>query len=137
MLDVMFRVIIAGSRDFSDYDLLVSSCDLLLARRKKLHFIEVVSGGARGADLLGERYAKERGFSIKRFPADWDKHGKSAGPIRNKQMGNYADALIAFPIGKSTGTRHMISVARSLELPVRYGANKTLCFKPAPQFNSL
>ncbi len=76
----MFRVIIAGSRDFSDYVLLRQTMDILLSNIKE--DITVVCGKARGADTLGEQYAKERGYAVAYFPADWDKYGKAAGFIR-------------------------------------------------------
>lgn len=119
----MFKVIIAGSREYSDYAALAQRCDFLLSQVSDP--IEIVSGAARGADTLGERYAYERGLPCTRFPADWDGLGKSAGPIRNIQMAGYADALIAFPIGKSVGTRHMISSARERGLRVKYGTNSS------------
>ena len=107
----MIRVIIAGTRTFSDYDLLCERVDDLLAKCKDKE-IEIVSGGAKGADALGERYAEEHGLPCKVFPADWDKYGKAAGPIRNKQMAEYADACIVFWDGKSRGTNNMITEVR-------------------------
>ena len=104
------KVIIAGSRLFKDYELLRQKCDQALLNKLD---VEIVSGGCEGADKLGERYAVERGCSIKEMPADWKKHGKSAGPIRNEQMAKYADALIAFWDGKSKGTKNMIDLAKS------------------------
>ena len=118
-----FRVIIAGSRYWDDFDLLTKRCDSVLRDVVHRYNIEIVSGCARGADRLGERYAKLRGYRIARFPALWDEHGRGAGFIRNKQMAEYADALIAFPLGKSSGTRHMIRTAKELGMPVRYGTN--------------
>jgi hypothetical protein len=116
----MFRVIVAGSREFTNYTLLKNRCDFLLSQRQD---VVIVSGCARGADTLGERYAKERGYPIAKYPADWDTHGKKAGPIRNEQMAKNADALIAFPIGRSPGTRNMITQARRHNLLVKYGTN--------------
>lgn len=116
-----FKVIIAGSRDFADYNLLAQRCDHLLSQVTEP--IEVVSGTARGADRLGELYANARGYSLVKFPAQWSKFGRSAGPIRNRQMAEYANALIAFPLGKSFGTRNMITTAKKLGLSVRYGTN--------------
>ncbi len=81
--------------------------------------ITVVCGKARGADLFGEQYAKERGYAVAYFPADWDKHGKAAGFIRNEQMAQNADALVAFWDGRSRGTRNMIELARRYNLKVR------------------
>lgn len=113
----MFRVIIAGSRDFKDYDFLVKTMNRLLSNVKD--DITVVCGKARGADTLGEQYAKERGFSVQYFPADWERYGKSAGYRRNTEMAKNADALVAFWDGKSLGTRHMIEIAKSRGLKVR------------------
>lgn len=106
-----FRVIIAGGRDFTDYQLLRQKCDKILADKSKSSQIVIVSGTARGADRLGERYARERGFQVERYPADWDADGKSAGPIRNAKMAENADALIAFWDGESRGTYNMIDTA--------------------------
>lgn len=103
------RVIIAGGRDFSNYKLLRQACDYMLSKAES---IEIVSGTAGGADQLGEKYASERGYSIRRFPADWEKFGRAAGFKRNSEMSNYADCLIAFWDGESKGTRHMINTAR-------------------------
>lgn len=111
-----FRVIIAGGRDFDQYSLLEFQCDRLLVRKPR---VMVVSGGARGADMLGERFATRRHYPIKRFSADWERYGNAAGPIRNKQMAEYADALIAFWDGHSRGTRNMITLARTRGLAVR------------------
>ncbi len=116
MNEEKMKLIIAGSRSFTDRNLLFRLCDHMLQYQA---VIEIVSGTARGADQLGEEYAKIRGFSIKRFPANWEKNGKFAGKIRNLQMGQYADALIAFWDGKSKGTKHMIEVANYYNLNVK------------------
>lgn len=110
------KVIIAGSRTFDNYELLCQKCDRLLSLRPE---VEIVSGTAKGADLLGEQYARERGYPIKQFPADWNQYGKSAGYKRNQQMAEYADGLIAFWDGKSKGTKHMIDLARTNNLKVK------------------
>lgn len=109
------KVIIAGGRDFSDYELLAWKVWHHLTEHPDLHY-EIVSGTARGADKLGEKYANEVGIPVKRFPADWNTHGKAAGPIRNTEMAQYADMLIAFWDGKSKGTNHMIRTARMHKL---------------------
>lgn len=114
-----FRVIVAGSRSFNDYTALQMACDKLLAKKKQTHNIVIISGTARGADSLGEKYAFERGYAIERFPADWLQYGKAAGPIRNRQMAENADALIAFWDGYSTGTRNMIMEAKKKGIAVR------------------
>jgi hypothetical protein len=110
------KVIIAGGRDFYDYKKLKSACSYFLKNEPNA---EIVSGAANGADKLGERYAREHGLRISSHPADWDRYKKSAGYIRNKEMAEYADALIAFWDGKSKGTKHMIDLAREHGLKVR------------------
>ena len=116
----MFKVIIAGGRDFMDYDLLRSKCNNLLCEVALSDVrLEIVSGQAKGADQLGEQYAIDSNLQIKKFPADWNTHGKSAGYIRNKEMAEYADALIAFWDGKSRGTHNMIKIAKQNDLKVR------------------
>lgn len=109
----MQKFIIAGSRDFSDYGLLKEKLDKL-----KDHFgiFEVVSGTARGADSLGEKYAEENKLPIKRFIPDWDKFGKAAGYKRNEEMAQYADGCIVFWDGKSKGTEHMINLAKKYNI---------------------
>lgn len=110
------KIIIAGGRDFNDYDMLCRRVDKILSRQTE---IEIVSGRAKGADQLGERYAKERGYIIKMFPADWNTHRKAAGYIRNIEMANYADAVIVFWDKYSKGSKHMIDIAREENLLLR------------------
>lgn len=107
------KLIIAGSREFTDYPLLKKTLVPILS-----YITEIVSGTARGADQLGEQFALEHDIPIKKFPADWDKYGKPAGYIRNTQMAEYADALVAFWDGKSAGTNHMIELAKKNNLHV-------------------
>lgn len=102
----MSKTIIAGSRDFTNWDYLVG---YLATLPPWIMITEVVSGGATGADTLGEEWANLHAIPVKRFPADWARHGKKAGPIRNVEMGVYADGLIAFWDGQSRGTLHMIN----------------------------
>lgn len=114
-----YRIIIAGSREFDNYNLLKEKCDYYLSSLMKLFEIIIVSGHASGADALGERYAKERGLQTELYPADWTAHGKAAGPIRNAEMAQNADIMIAFWDGKSRGTKNMIDVAKKRGLNVR------------------
>lgn len=115
------RVIIAGGRDFTDYHKLKTYMNCLLQLLDKSQ-VEIISGGAKGADSLGERYAREFGYKLKRFPADWNKYGKAAGPIRNKEMALYAaeakGVLVAFWDGSSRGTYDMITRAEEYGLEV-------------------
>ena len=112
-----YRVIVAGCRDFTDYELLKEKCNFYLQDKKPENVI-IVSGHASGADALGERYAQERGFGLETFPADWKAHGRAAGPIRNAQMASVAHALIAFWDGKSRGVMNMIDTAKKHNLQV-------------------
>lgn len=117
----MSRWIVAGSRDFYDYDVLNRVLEQYL-REENVDDIEIVSGTAKGADTLGERFAKEHGIKCSRFPADWNKYGRSAGPIRNTEMAAYASkqngSLFAFWDGESRGTKNMIDLARKYNLDV-------------------
>ena len=113
----MFRVIIAGGRDFLNYPLLRQTMDHLLINVQDE--VVIVCGKARGADSLGEQYAKERGYQIHAFPADWERFGKAAGFIRNEDMAQNADALVAFWDGQSRGTKNMIDLAHRYHLKVR------------------
>jgi len=114
-----FKVIIAGSRGFSNYKLLKETCNKVLREKKKTHNVIIVSGGARGADQLGEKYASDEDLDLEVYPADWKKHGKSAGFRRNEQMAELADGLIAFWDGSSHGTEHMIKIAEEKGLNVK------------------
>lgn len=115
--DNMFRVIIAGSRSFANYEMLKANMNRLLQNISDE--ISIVCGTARGADRLGEKYAKEMGFHVAYFPADWERYDKAAGYIRNKEMAQNADALVAFWDGESRGTKSMIDLAKEYDLAVR------------------
>ena len=117
IVEEMIKVIVAGGRDFSDYDLLKQTLNRLLMY--KLPNVEIVCGKARGADTLGECYAKELGLPIAYFPADWDQFGKAAGYIRNKEMAKYADACVIFWDGQSKGSKHMYDLALKEGIPTR------------------
>lgn len=115
-----FKVIIAGGRNFNDYERLKRDCDKLLINKRNMGYrIIIISGTAKGADTLGEQYAKEKGYEVLRFPADWTTYGKKAGYIRNVEMSQHADACICFWDNFSRGTRHMIEIARKKEIPTR------------------
>lgn len=109
-----FRVVVAGGRNFNNYHMLKTSLDHLLSGKLTKAKVEIVCGGARGADSLGERYAKERGLDVNYYLADWDKYGKSAGYKRNAIMAENSDATIAFWDGKSRGTKHMIDLTKKV-----------------------
>ena len=124
------RIIVAGSRDFNDFNLLSTSLTKNLREKVESKIIyrpsqvEFVSGTARCADTLGEKYAYIHGYKVKRFPANWDLYGKRAGYIRNEQMAKYSvenkyhGILFAFWDGQSRGTKHMIDLANKYGLEV-------------------
>lgn len=114
----MKKVIVAGSRNFNDEIFIYKKLDELLQQYKEFNEVEIVEGGCRGVDLIAKQYAIDRNLSYKEFPADWNSYGKSAGMIRNSDMAQYADALIAFYDGKSKGTGGMIRIAKGKGLPV-------------------
>ena len=120
-----YRIIIAGCRYFEDYEYvrkmageITESIQIAEPDAK----ITIVSGAANGADKLGERFAKEKGFDVKRFPANWTLYGKSAGPVRNREMLMFAKEkkgiLIAFWDGVSRGTANMIKISKDAGIPV-------------------
>lgn len=112
------RIIVAGCRDFCDYTVAKEYIDGCLSELGDSTFI-FVSGACRGADMLGERYAKEHGFEIERYPAQWDLLGKSAGPVRNRKMAEVSDLVICFWDGVSRGTRSMIEYAEKIGKAVK------------------
>lgn len=97
------KVIIAGSRNLNDYALLTQAM-----KRCGFNVTEVVCGMATGIDTLGERWALAHNIPIKEMPANWNRDGKAAGPIRNREMAKYADAAVIIWDGKSAGTRNMV-----------------------------
>jgi hypothetical protein len=101
------KTIIAGSRGIHSFSLvrqIIASCGWTPTL--------IISGGARGVDKLAEKYADLYNIPVKVFPADWNKYGNSAGYIRNKEMAEHAEALIAIWDGESKGTKHMINIAK-------------------------
>ena len=112
-----YRLVIAGSRDFNDYALLSKAVDKHLGDKVDDAKIIIISGTAPGADQLGERYAKEKGYKLECYPADWGHYGKAAGPVRNMNMANVADGVIVFWDGESSGTKNMIETAKAKNIP--------------------
>lgn len=117
-----YNIIIAGSRDFTDYKVVKTSLKNFLLNKQTSDKPTIICGMARGADMLGYRLAKEYKLPLKEFPADWS-IGKSAGYIRNEQMAKYAQThgngiLLAFWDGKSKGTKWMIELAKKYNLEI-------------------
>lgn len=109
-----FRVVIAGSRNFDNYEIMAAELDKYLKGKED---ITIISGTAKGADRMGERYAFEHGLKVERFPAEWGIYHKGAGPIRNKEMVRNANAVIAFWDGESSGTKNIIECAKAENIP--------------------
>lgn len=119
------KLIIAGSRGFNDIELMATALD---GYRRALGDTEVaiVSGMARGADTLAVSLAETKGLKVYKFPADWGKHGKRAGPLRNTEMAEFADSALIFWDGESRGAQHMLKTMNWLRKPFRvYCYNET------------
>jgi len=101
------RVAVVGGRDFTNYLRLKKILDSVKGK-----ILSLVSGGAKGADQLVEKYAIENGFTIEVYQADWDTLGKKAGPLRNKKIVDNSDVVIAFWNGVSRGTKSTIDIAK-------------------------
>lgn len=104
------KCVICGSRSIIDYEIVEKTI-----KESKFTITEVVSGCAAGVDLLGEKWAKQNDIPISKFPAEWEKYGKLAGYIRNKQMVDYVTpdgCVIAVWDGISKGTVHTIKYAK-------------------------
>jgi hypothetical protein len=101
------KVAVIGSRGFNNYELVKETLS-------KINITLIVSGGAKGADTLGEQYAKDNGIETKIFLPDWEKHGKAAGMLRNTDIINESEVVIAFWDGSSKGTLDSINKAKKL-----------------------
>ena len=116
-----YKVIIAGSRHITD---MVKIGPIIEKKMESIldehgwDNVEIVSGGAQGIDRIGELFASSYSLRLTKFPADWAKYGKSAGPIRNKEMGKYADMALVIWDGISPGSKNMIETMKKLNKPV-------------------
>ena len=100
------RLCISGSRGYKNF----GRVEHFVMRLDK--DVVLVVGGARGVDTAAEITAKVLGINVEVHPADWERWGKAAGPIRNKEMICGSDATVAFWDGESRGTEHAIKCAR-------------------------
>lgn len=112
------KLIVAGGRDFVNTQVMITVLMDLVEKGKIDPNPELVCGMARGADMLAYSLWANHNMKIHKFPADWKTHPRSAGYIRNAEMGNFADVLVAFWDGKSRGTKHMIEYMQKLGKPV-------------------
>lgn len=114
------KLIIAGSRTvWPTGDEIHGSISDAFGVATLLRIEEIVSGTATGADMAGEAYAEARDLPVRRFPADWTKHGKAAGKLRNREMAEYADAALVFWDGMSSGSADMVTRTVARGKPVR------------------
>ena len=111
------KIVVGGSRDFSDHTLLCEFLDSVLDGTDASD-VTLLSGGCRGADTLAEKYASERGITIERHLPEWDKYGRAAGVHRNCEMVDEADAVVAFWDGTSRGTKSLIEYAKKKGKPL-------------------
>lgn len=114
-----FKLIVAGGRDFNRYHSVAHEITMLANNELSHRAVSIVSGMARGADRMGWEFAQKARVQCYAFPADWDTHGKAAGPIRNRAMAEFADGLLAFWDGQSRGTKNMIETMQRMGKPVR------------------
>lgn len=103
------NIAIVGSRGFTDYETLKS---FILLRIDLNNIYEVISGGAKGADKLGEQFAREFNLQFNEILPDWNLYGKKAGFVRNKDIIKHSDIVFAFWDGESKGTKHSIELAQ-------------------------
>ena len=118
------KIIICGGRHFNDYGLLMTRLnDIIASKKVDIKQVEIVSGHCEGADMLGEKCAADLGAKCTVFSAQWKKYGRSAGPIRNKQMIDYIKdcdnpIVLAFVNERTKGTRNTVSLAQKNNIPV-------------------
>lgn len=105
-----FKVRVCGCRTFDNYELLEIKLNYYL--KNKLPNVVIVSGGGKGADYMGEMYAKKHNLPLEVHRPNWDVDGRSAGPKNNEQIVKNVDAAIAFWDGKSKGTKHTIDFCK-------------------------
>lgn len=114
------RVIVTGSRDWTDREVVVRSLLAVERRAAVGHRLTLIHGGQRGADAYAHSWARNRsGWITEVHPADWTLYGRAAGPVRNKAMiAAGADLVIAFPLGEAKGTGGLVALAEAAGIPV-------------------
>jgi len=110
------KLVVCGGRDYNEAEYMFGYLDAVVEHVLPKVTMVLLGACPTGADQHAMRWAKYRNLGYKFFPADWDKHGRAAGPIRNRQMAEEGDYLVAFPGGR--GTQSMIGLARSHDLVV-------------------
>ena len=115
-MNKLIKLVIVGSRTFNNYSLATAVINKI-ATEYGYKYIEIVSGGAKGTDAIGELYADSNGIPKKIFPADWKKWGKRAGFVRNVDIIDNCDVCICFWDGESHGTKHDIELCEQKHKP--------------------
>jgi hypothetical protein len=112
-----FRAIVAGCRDFTDYDFVRAHLDALFRNKRETHRIVIIEGGYRGVDQLAKRYGIENGYEVVEVPAQWDRFGPAAGPIRNREMAedHGAEVCVVFT-SNGRGSNDMLDKAEKAGL---------------------
>lgn len=113
------RIVIAGCRNYNNYEEAEKFIDLCISRIKIDNTLIFLSGCCQGDDILGEKYAIKNGYKIEKFPAERKKYGNSAGPKRNLEMAKVCEYVICFGDGKSKGTKSMLNYAQQYNKPLR------------------
>lgn len=125
------KLVIAGSRDLHPQ---IQDLRYLLLKEIIVP-TEIVSGTAKGVDTAGEKFAEYYDIKLTRFPADWNKYGKSAGPIRNKEMAIYCDAAFVLINNNSSGSRNMVEQMKKLNKPCYVFYFKDKKYEKREKFN--
>lgn len=114
------RVLVTGSRSWTDREVIRQAlASIPVVHRALTRNVTVVHGAARGADTIAAEEATKLGMAVEAHPADWERHGKAAGPIRNGEMVALgADVVLAFPLGRSVGTRDCMRRAQRAGIAV-------------------
>ena len=112
------KVTVGGCRDYAEKEEIFRVLDEALAPFSPKDTV-ILSGHCSGVDRVAERYAEERGLGLRIVPADWRRYGRGAGPVRNRQMVEESDLVIAFWDGRSKGTASLIAAAEKLGVPLR------------------
>jgi hypothetical protein len=115
----MVKIIIAGTRTFGNYELLELEVKKFILENNIQLPISIISGKAKGADSLGEIFAKKYNFPIIDMPADWNQFGKRAGHIRNEEMAKISNFCIIFWNGQSKGSANMVELAEKYKLKLK------------------
>ena len=114
-----YRIVIGGCRDFEDYSVFEPFVDKCLERLSKEGKVIILSGHCSGVDTMAEHCAKKKNYKLEIYPAEWDRYGRAAGPIRNEVMVKKSDFVIAFWDKKSRGTKSLIKLAEDNKKPTR------------------